>query len=59
LQNRCQALDAPGKSEDAPGHNKPEPKNLVEPNEPYPTGKPPSADDEKRRAAGLPPDAKL
>ena len=30
-----------------------------DPKQPYPTGNPPSADDEKRRATGLPEDAPL
>lgn len=90
--------DKPGKSEDAPGHNKPAPKDLpaggtagnttvvavdpddymteqekapapayvepvqpapaepmkLGPKEPYPIGDPPTAEDEARRAAGLP-----
>lgn len=42
-----------------PGKSKPEAKIPDDPREPYPTGNPPSAEDELRRAAGLPPDAKI
>ena len=50
------------KDEDEPKEaKKTTPKGQIpdDPKEPYPTGNPPSADDEKRRAAGLPPDAPL